>query len=127
MMSKGTTMTNGWRSFALAGSALLLASGLGACSDPEPEAPPLDNSAFDEEAEPYPLPTPEPSIETTDPFVGNLSSAPPAEELPPPPPVAPDEQVMDDASATGMTSRSTRGDPTTDAPADDTSGNQQGE
>lgn len=126
-MSKGTTMTKGWRSFALAGGALLLATGLGACSDPEPEAPPLENSAFDEEAEPYPLPTPEPSIETTEPFIGNLSSAPPVEELPPAPPVAPDEQVMDDASATGMTSRSTRGDQAADAPADDISVNQQGE
>lgn len=126
-MRKGTTMTNGWRRFALAGGALLLATGVGACSDPEPEAPPLDNSAFDEEAEPYPLPTPEPSMETTDPFAGNLSSAPPVEDLPPPPPVAPDQQVMDDASATGMTSRSTRGDTTGDAPSDDASGNQQGE
>lgn len=126
-MSKGTTMTNGWRRFALTGSALLLVTGVGACSDPEPETPPLDNSAFDEEAEPYPLPTPEPSIETTDPFAGNLSSAPPAEELPPPAPVAPDEQVMDDASATGMTSRSTRGDTSEDAPAADAAGNQQGE
>ena len=121
-------MYNGWRVALLAGSGLLLATGLGACSgSDEPDAP-IENSAFDEEAPP-PTPLSEETVEPAPPIaVENLSAVAPVEVLPPPPPVEPDQQVLDDASATGMTSRSTRGqDDRDDQPVDDAMSNQQGE
>ncbi len=112
-------MTDRMRTMMLAGGALLLATGLGACSDPEPESAPIENSAFDEEAPP---PSPEPTFEPAPPpVVENLSAVAPADDLPPPPPIAPDEQVLDDASATGMTSRSTRGEQAQDTGTEDAS------
>ncbi|WP_156347645.1 MULTISPECIES: hypothetical protein [unclassified Sphingomonas] len=120
-------MKNGWRVALLAGSGLLLATGMAGCSDKAPEDAPIENSAFDEGAPP-PTPLPEENIETAPPLVTeNLSAVAPAEVLPPPPPVEPDQQVLDDASATGMTSRSTRGQSSSDddAPVDDTMSNQQ--
>ncbi len=112
-------MTDRMRGMML-GGALLLATGLGACSsDPEPDSAPIENSAFDEEAPP---PSPEPTFEPAPPpVVENLSAVAPADDLPPPPPIAPDEQVLDDASATGMTSRSTRGEQTQDTGTEDAS------
>ncbi len=124
-------MKSGWRVALLAGSGLLLATGLGACSgSDEPDAP-IENSAFDEEAPP-PTPLPAETVEPAPPVVENLSAVAPAEVLPPPPPIEPDQQVLDDASATGMTSRSTRGqdggqDDRDDQPVDDAMVNQQGE
>jgi len=121
-------MKSGWRAMLLAGSGLFLATGLAACSgSDEPDAP-IENSAFDEDAPP-PTPLPEENYEAAPPVTENLSAVAPAEELPPPPPIEPDQQVLDDASATGMTSRSTRGDERTtdDAPVDDAMSNQQGE
>lgn len=119
-------MKNGWRVALLAGSGLLLATGVAGCSDKAPEDAPIENSAFNEEAPP-PTPLPEANFEAAPPVTENLSAAAPAEVLPPPPPVEPDQQVLDDASATGMTSRSTRGQSSSDddAPADDTMVNQQ--
>jgi hypothetical protein len=124
---KGMTMKTGWRAMLIAGSALMLAGGLSACSSPEPEAPPIDNSAFDETAAPPEATEVETNYESA-PVTENLSAVAPVEELPPPPPIAHDQQVLDDASATGMTSRSTRNDPAAeDAPVDDTMANQQWE
>ncbi len=120
-------MKNGWRVALLAGSGLLLATGLGGCSDKAPEDAPIENSAFDEDAPP-PTPLPAENYEAAPPPVTeNLSAVAPADVLPPPPPVEPDQQVLDDASATGMTSRSTRGQSSSDddAPVDDTMSNQQ--
>lgn len=121
-------MKSGWRAALLAGSGLLLATGLGACSgSDEPDAP-IENSAFDEEAPP-PTALPEENVEVAPPITENLSAVAPVEELPPPPPVEPDQQMLDDASATGMTSRSTRGEEKAaeDAPVDDLMSNQTGE
>ncbi len=116
----------------LAGSALLLAGGLAACSNDNVDEAPIENSAFDEDAPP-PVESNAntTTYEATPDIVENAAAvAPPAEELPPPPPVEPDQQVLDDASATGMTSRTTRGEPTPepqDAPVDDLMSNQSGE
>lgn len=106
------------RSVALAGSALMLATGLAACGDREPESAPIDNAAFDEDLPPpaadmEPMPEPEASPMEN-------AALDEGEALPPPLPVQPDAQVMDDAAATGMTSRSTRGeaDANDDEPAD---------
>ncbi len=125
-------MKTGWRAMLLAGSGLLLAAGVGGCSDREPEDTQIENSAFDEDSPP-PTPLPEETYESAPPVTENLSAAAPVEVLPPPPPVEPDQQVLDDASATGMTSRSTRDQGNTaptaddDAPVDDLMSNQTGE
>ncbi|KQM22809.1 hypothetical protein ASE73_00750 [Sphingomonas sp. Leaf24] len=122
-------MKSGWRAMLLAGSGLLLTAGLAACSNDNVDEAPIENSAFDEEAPP-PTPLPEENYEAAPPVMENLSAVAPAEELPPPPPIEPDQQVLDDASATGMTSRSSRGedkaaDDAADAPVDDAMSNQQ--
>lgn len=118
-------MKNGWRVALLAGSGLLLATGVAGCSNDNVDEAPIENSAFDEDAPP-PTPLPTENYEAAPTITENLSAPAPAEDLPPPPPVAPDQQVLDDASATGMTSRSTRRqDSSDDAPVDDTMSNQQ--
>lgn len=88
-------------------AAALLTLGLGACSRSNDEPRPVeenDMQAIDlsepvpgETPEPSPTPTPSPTPET------NLADA-----APPPVPPAPDEQMLDDASATGMTARVAR-------------------
>lgn len=97
------TMT---RTFA--GAALLLAS-LSACSRSEPEAPVVENQVTElpKAEEPAPVPqevpvAPEPSVAPTD---ANLVADVPPEVAP-----EPDEQMLDDASATGMTARTSRGE-----------------
>lgn len=115
--------------FPRAFAPLLLMAGLGACSQSS-EAPTRDDNAPELRAEPTdaapmtapetrapdPAPTPLPTADTTT----NVAAALP-ERAPPP---APDEQLLDDASATGMTARTTRGDQTNQAapaePAGDT-------
>ncbi|MEN2784968.1 hypothetical protein ACFOKI_14950 [Sphingomonas qilianensis] len=91
----------------LATAGALLALSVGACSNGDSDAATIENNAaFDEvaplsEPEPAPaaLPTPE-AEQTTD---ANASM-----DLPPEPITPPDEQMLDDASATGMTARATR-------------------
>ncbi|WP_200925629.1 hypothetical protein [Sphingomonas sp. Leaf22] len=122
-------MKSGWRAMLLAGSGLLLTAGLAACSNDDVNEAPIENSAFDEDSPP-PTPLPEENYEAAPPMMENLSAVAPVEELPPPPPIEPDQQVLDDASATGMTSRSSRGedkaaDDAADAPVDDAMSNQQ--
>lgn len=120
-------MFNRWRVALLAGSGLLLATGMAGCSNDNVDEAPIENSAFDEDAPP-PTPLPAETIEAAPVITENLSAPAPVEDLPPPPPIEPDQQVLDDASATGMTSRSTRGQETTDdAPVDEAMSNQQGE
>ncbi len=126
---KGRMMTKRLRGMLVAGGALLLGTGLAGCSNDAPDTAPIENSAFDEDSAPPAEPNAEASFEPAPAVIDEPSAnAAIVEELPPPPPVAPDQQVLDDASATGMTSRSTRADPAEDdAPADDTTANQQGE
>ncbi|WP_140847778.1 hypothetical protein [Sphingomonas glacialis] len=111
--------------FPLAFTALLLIAGLGACSQSS-EAPSHGDNYFDTRTEPTdevtpvapetraPDPEPTPTADT------NTTAAVPEKA----PAAAPDEQLMDDASATGMTARTTRGDQTNQAaPAEQTENN----
>ena len=102
--------TGGWMFAAALTTALVM---LGACSKSEPEVPPIENR--DQLAptempavanEPAPLPT-----ETAAPV--NT-----AEALPPPAPVEPDQQMLDDAAAVGMTARADRSQPSEEAPVE---------
>lgn len=115
--------------FPRALTALLLIAGLGACSQPT-EAPTHDDNYFDTRSQPSddatpmapetPAPDPEPSP-TAD---TNTTAALPEKAPAPAPAPAPDAQLMDDASATGMTARTTRGDQSNQAaPAEQTETN----
>ncbi|VVT08499.1 conserved exported hypothetical protein [Sphingomonas sp. EC-HK361] len=85
---------------------------LAACSKSEPESPPIENietPALEEMPtmnEPAPMPT-----ETAAPV--NTADA-----LPPPAPVEPDQQMLDDAAAVGMTARADRSQPSEEAPVE---------
>jgi hypothetical protein len=99
----------------LAAAAALLALNLGACSD-EPETPQTENRADlndetvdDVAPEPTPIATPAPIVEPTTDANASL-------DLEPEPVTPPDEQMLDDASATGMTARAARDQPTNDEP-----------
>lgn len=90
------------RSLLLAG-ALVLPT-LAGCSRKEPDAPVAEGEANEEAPAPVAapvLPEPEPAPAPTAAPVDNT----PAEAA-----VAPDEQMMDDATATGMTARAERGE-----------------
>ncbi|WP_029625005.1 hypothetical protein [Sphingomonas sp. PAMC 26605] len=97
-------------------TAMLLIAALGACSQ-SAEAPTHADNVTETRAEPTPEATPTapetraPAPEPTRTADTNTTAALP-EKAPPP---APDEQLMDDASATGMTARTTRGDSTNQA------------
>ena len=89
---------------AIAGG-LLAAMVLAGCSRSEPEQPQTDTNMVEDagvtETEAAPAPVEAAPVE----------AAPPAPAVVEPPrekPVAPDEQMLDDADATGMTSRVTR-------------------
>ncbi len=93
---------------------LTLGVALAGCSggSESPEAAPTEaaeeNFASPAEEAPAPAPEPLPSAEPVPEVDTNLA-------LPPEEPVAPDEQVLDDADATGMTSRINRDEPQSDA------------
>jgi hypothetical protein len=99
-------MTMGRLILAAAGVAAL--AGLGGCSGSEPE-PPTNNveqaAPAPQAAAPKPVVTP-PAENATEPV------AVPAEK-----PVAADQQMMEDASATGMTSHVSRDEQPADSPA----------
>lgn len=97
----------------------LLVVGATACSR-EPELPPLGNAA--DEPAPHDTATPDaaPPTPMATPTTETMANA----TAPAAAPVAPDEQMLDDATATGMTSRSSRGDDSGDTPAP-APGNQQ--
>lgn len=117
--------------------AALLALTLAGCSRSSDEQAPLpDNEISDNyAAEPLPEPTPEQSSTPEALPATDLNAT--AEALPPPAERSVDEQMNDDAFATGMTARSTRGQsrdtaaaPTRDQPSADepaTDGNYTGE
>ncbi|KQN05909.1 MULTISPECIES: hypothetical protein [Sphingomonas] len=100
------TISNRTRT-AIAGG-LLAAMAMAGCSRSEPDQPPTDTNMVEDtgvtESEAAPTPAPAP-VETapveTPPTVNAVE---PERE----PPVAPDEQMRDDADATGMTARVTR-------------------
>jgi len=102
------------RPLLLATTACLLALGLGACSSEAPEPTPVENIASDEDvapvAEAAPTPVALPTEAAPTPPDVNASVEMDVEPVTPP-----DEQMLDDASATGMTARATR-DEATDAP-----------
>ena len=89
---------------AIAGG-LLAAMALTGCSRSEPEQPPTDVNMVENtgvtETEAAPAPVEAAPVETPPP-------APAVVEPPREKPVAPDEQMLDDADATGMTARVTR-------------------
>lgn len=99
------------------GMALVALAGMGVagCSRSEPEPPEMNMTVQELEPTPEPSPTeapaplPEPSVAP----VENDSAI-----LPPPEDPAPDAQMMDDASATGMTARTDRGYGSDDTAAD---------
>ena len=97
-------------------AAALLATGLTACARSEPEAAPELNLAdeagvTETEIAADPLPAdPAPPVTTTNATAELAPEATPPEETP-----APDEQMLDDAAATGMTARSARGEEEPDA------------
>ncbi len=106
----------------LALTALLLIASLGACSPSTEAPPPADNST---EARPEPAETLTPTAPETrapDPAPSPTGDANVTAALPERAPApAPDEQLLDDASATGMTARTTRGEQTNQAaPAEPT-------
>lgn len=101
----------------LAIAALLSATGLSGCSGSEPDAAPIENR--DEAASLPAAPVPDvapPATSTPTPDAAPTAAANAAEPVPPETAAAPDEQMMDDATATGMTARAARDQP----PADDT-------
>lgn len=89
-------------------AALLILPALAGCSRQEPEAQPTETNMTEEVVAPVaeaPAPAPAPLV---------TPSPTPTEASPDAAPIAPDEQMMDDAAATGMTARSERGDDTGD-------------
>ena len=95
---------------------LALALALAGCSRSQPEAPVEENVVV----EPTSAPTPSPiAIQTPAPeaVTANASA-----ELPPEPRADVSEQVMDDASTTGMTARANRDE---DAPEPEVAGNEE--
>jgi len=111
-------------------AAALLATSVGACSRSQPDEAPVENADADLGDMPASMPF-NGADETAPAPSGPIEANATAEVAPPAdvstnatdgavdaPPVAPvDQQVMDDASATGMTSRSSRGEHGTDDPA----------
>ncbi|MEG3122405.1 hypothetical protein [Sphingomonas sp. GB1N7] len=97
-------------------ATLLLAGALAACSRDEPERAPENDVQQIEDLPPTPTPTPSPTraalpvpdatIQSN--AIDELSEAPPE----------PDAQMLDDAAASGMTARASRGEPQQQAPAE---------
>jgi len=84
----------------------LLGLGVAGCSKSEPEPPEMNMTVQELEPTPEPTPTEEPTpvaIPTPTPTPGNDTAILPSAED-----AAPDAQMMDDASVTGMTARSDR-------------------
>jgi hypothetical protein len=107
------------RNAPLALAAMLLTIGLGACSSSSEEPAPAETNQVEsaDEREPAATPSPEPSPTPSATSDTNLTAEAPPEVAP-----RPDEQMLDDASATGMTARASREDasPTEDTPVEQT-------
>ncbi len=98
-------MTMSTRTRTVIAGGLLAAMAMAGCSRSEPEQPPTDTNMVEDtgvtETEAAPAPVEAAPVEVAPPAPAVVE--PPAEK-----PVAPDEQMLDDADATGMTSRVTR-------------------
>lgn len=92
---------------------LAACAGLGACSRSEPEQPPESNLTLEQVEPPAPEPTPSETAPAPEPTATENDSLP----LPPAEEAAPDEQMLDDASATGMTAHSSRDEDEAELPA----------
>jgi hypothetical protein len=89
----------------------LASLGVAGCSKSEPEPPEMNMAVQELEPTPEPTPTAEPTpVAMPTPEPSNDTAA-----LPPPEAPAPDAQMMDDASATGMTARTDRSGEDADA------------
>lgn len=104
------------KTIPLIASGLFALSVLAGCSRSEPdEAPPVDNAVTEgappvREEAPAPAPVAPAPVEPAPVEAPNAVAPPPAKEI------APDEQMIDDADATGLTARANRDAPVTDAP-----------
>ena len=98
-------MTSSTRTRTALAGGLLAAMALAGCSRSEPEQPPTDTNMVEDsgvtESEAAPAPVEAAPVEAA-------PAAPAVVEPPREKPVAPDEQMLDDADATGMTARVTR-------------------
>jgi PBP1b-binding outer membrane lipoprotein LpoB len=98
------------RKLPFAVAAALLTVGLGGCSRSDDETAPAENytdAAPQSDEQPVaPPPTVAPEAAPTETGDTNTTALAAPDAAPP----APDEQMMDDASATGMTSRTSRGE-----------------
>lgn len=108
------------RTLLLATTGALLALNLGACSRSEPEPRPVDEAPTERvetprSAEPTVEPPTFPSGDATESRNAAAQDNVATEMLPEPAPL-PDEQMMDDASATGMTARASREELSSEAP-----------
>lgn len=92
-------------------SSALLCASLSGCSGSADEPAPIENAAEPETSAPEndSRPVATPSAVVTGPATANLAA-----EVPLDAPPAPDEQMMDDAAATGMTARTPREETTED-------------
>ena len=97
------------RKLTLVATLALLTAATSGCSKSEPEPASVENEGMTAPAEPSPTPTSMPT-ESPSPSSMNTSSADlnATAELPADVAPAPDEQMMDDASATGLTARASR-------------------
>ena len=100
---------------SLAAAGLLALTVLAGCSRSEPdEAPPVENVSEAPQplpedtrvSEPEPAPAPAPAPVA----ISDAVAPPPAADI------APDEQMLDDADATGMTARARRDEPANETP-----------
>lgn len=101
------------RKLSLTCAAMLLSLALAACSQSADEPMPTENIS-DFAPPPAEQPTPEPtkaSVPEAVPTPADDSNAVAITKPEAPAPVAPDQQMMDDASATGMTAHTSRGEP----------------
>ena len=95
--------------FAITGA--LLCTSLAGCSGSADEPAPIENAAEPETSPPKEdsLPEATPSAAFTEPATANLAAEVPLDVAP-----APNEQMLDDAAATGMTARTSREEAATD-------------
>lgn len=98
------------RRLLLTAAGGVLLSGLAACSRSEPEPVEPGNSDGSTQIIEVPAPAPAPTEDAPATPAETSVEANAADETPPETAASPDEQMLDDASATGMTARAARGE-----------------